>query len=191
MTCKAGLQKSVDAVFVDLWGGLDVRVAVRKVKTWVPAASQTLKRCVKRDWFLSDLLSSNLLPLCLKRLRIHIASDKLDRDRAPPAAKPEAVAEMLGFGAVESQVFKNLHIEKKKSYWILNRYCLFYLDKWVSLPSSYHDDHRSAARVRVLHNLYCMKRSILSCILVHCLSSWLGHFRGLRAWGISTLWVEG
>lgn len=124
MTCKAGLQKSVDAVFVDLWGGLDVRVAVRKVKTWVPAASQTLKRCVKRDWFLSDLLSSNLLPLCLKRLRIHIASDKLDRDRAPPAAKPEAVAEMLGFGAVESQVFKNLHIEKKNrtEFWIVIAY---------------------------------------------------------------------
>lgn len=104
MTRRAGLQEAVDAVFVDLWGGLDVRVAVRKFKTWVPAASQTLSKSVKRDWCLSDLLSSNLLPLRLKRFRIHITSDRLDRDRAPPAANPAAVAVMLAFGAVESEL---------------------------------------------------------------------------------------
>lgn len=59
---------------------------------------------MKKDRCLSDLLSSNLLPLCLKRLRIHIARDRLDRERAPPAAKPEAVAEMLAFGAVEREM---------------------------------------------------------------------------------------
>lgn len=32
-TRRPGLQETVDAVFVDLWGGLDVRVAVRKFKT--------------------------------------------------------------------------------------------------------------------------------------------------------------
>lgn len=104
MIHKAGLQESVDAVFVNLWGGLDVRVAVRKWKTWIPASQQTWKN-VWRDWRLSDLLSSNLLPLRLKRLRIHIASDKLERERAPPAAKAEAVAEMLTFGAVENELY--------------------------------------------------------------------------------------
>lgn len=64
-----------------------------------------IKNCVKREWCLSDLLSSNLLPLRLKRLRIHIASDRLERDTAPPAAKPEAVAAMLAFGAVESELY--------------------------------------------------------------------------------------
>lgn len=86
-------------------------------------------------------------------------------------------------------------INKKKTtttkHWILIRNWLLYLDKWVSLPSSCHGDHRSAAYVHVIQNLHRMKRSILSCRLGHCWSSWFGHFRGLRAWGISTLWVEG
>lgn len=112
MARRAGSQESVDAVPVDLRWDLDVGVAVKEIQDMSSCSSTNRRKCVEKDWCSSDLLSSNLLPLCLKRLRIHIASDTLDRERTPPAASPEAVAEMLAWGAVESEwyVFKKISI---------------------------------------------------------------------------------
>lgn len=46
----------------------------------------------KRDEFLSNLLSSNLLAFCFSRFRIHMTRERPDNDRAPPAATPDAMA---------------------------------------------------------------------------------------------------
>lgn len=56
---------------------------------------------IKRDGCLSNLFSSNLVALCLSRLRIHITRDRPDNDRAPPAARPDAIAFMGDGEAVE------------------------------------------------------------------------------------------
>lgn len=66
-----------------------------------------------------------------------------------------------------------------------------YLDKWASLPSSCRGDHRSATHVHVMYTQDHMRRSILSCRLVHCWNSWCGHSQELRAQDSSILGGRG
>lgn len=58
---------------------------------------------MKRRGCLSYLFSSNLLALCLSRLRIQISRDAPDNDTAPPAAKLEATATSGGGEAGEKK----------------------------------------------------------------------------------------
>lgn len=109
---------------------------------------------IERRGCLSYLFSSNLVALCLSRLRIQISRDTPDNDTAPPAAKPEATAatgggeagektkEIVSFALLRTQIFFSV---LQPCAW----QCLFYLGRWVSLQSSCRGRRRSPARARL------------------------------------------
>lgn len=101
------LYEAVNAVFVDLWRDLYVRVAVRKDKRrrWALRFNKTIwyKENVwfKRDQCLSNLFSSNLVAFCFSRFRIQTARDRPD-NRVPPAATPDAMPAIWDGGAADT-----------------------------------------------------------------------------------------
>lgn len=111
--------EAVNAVFVDLWRSVNVRVAARKDNKILLGerrrislhnkGKKKIALMIKRGR-LSYLFSSNLVALCLSRFKIQISRDTPDNDTAPPAAKPEATAATGAAGAGD----------KTKGWWVLH-----------------------------------------------------------------------